>query len=94
MVHVEKTGIIFEDKRYAEKCWTHALEALVELADLKDALQVDCSLNAALFANWKKVKDWTEKSRYQQKTQAEAQELYGNITNDPDGVLPWIRVRW
>jgi hypothetical protein len=34
LARVEQTGIIFEDKKFAEKCWTHDLETLVKQADL------------------------------------------------------------
>lgn len=94
MRHVENTGAIFQDKRYSEKCWTHDLEALLELAGLTATLQADTAVNADLSRNWVIVKDWTETSRYEQKTQAQAQTIYDAITNDPHGVLPWIRIRW
>ena len=51
-------------------------------------------MNAALFTNWAATKDWKETSRYEQKTQPEAQTLYDAIAKDPDGMLPWIRTRW
>ena len=40
------------------------------------------------------AKDWTEISRYERKTQVEAEELYKAVTNEPDGVLQWIRKSW
>jgi HEPN domain-containing protein len=94
MVHAEATGVIFQDKKYSEKCWTHDLEDLLALANLKPTLDADVAANAALSANWAVVKDWKETSRYEQKTQAEAQAMYDAIANNPDGVLPWIRIRW
>lgn len=94
MAHVESTGAIFQDKKYAEKCWTHDLEALLALASLQAALDADAAANAALSLNWSEAKDWEETSRYEQKTQAEAQTLYDAVANHPNGVLPWIRIRW
>jgi hypothetical protein len=94
MAHIEATGVIFQDKKYAEKCWVHKLETLLELANLKPTLDADTAANPALSGNWGITKDWEETSRYQQKTQPEAQMLYDAITNHPDGVLPWIRLRW
>ena len=38
---VEETGIIFKDKKFAEKCWTHRIEDLVTQADLKEKLGLD-----------------------------------------------------
>ncbi len=94
MAYVESSGVIFQDKKYAEKCWTHDLEALVQLADLRPRLDQDLAVNAALAANWAEVQNWEETSRYEQKTQFEAQLLLDAITNNPDGMLPWIRLRW
>lgn len=37
MAHVEAAGAIFQDKKFSEKCWTHDLEELVKLANLKPA---------------------------------------------------------
>jgi HEPN domain-containing protein len=95
MAHVEAVGAIFQDKKFSEKCWTHDLKELLKLANLEPTLDADAAANAALFANWTLAKDWKETSRYEQKTQAEAQAMYDAVANDPDGVLPWmIRIRW
>ncbi len=94
MVHIEATGAIFQDKKYSEKCWTHDLEDLLALANLKPTLDADAAANAALSANWSVAKDWKETSRYEQKTQAEARAIYDAVASDPDGVLAWIRIRW
>jgi hypothetical protein len=85
---------IFQDRRYSEKCWTHDFEDLLMLANLNPILGTDVAANAGLYANWTMAKDWKETSRYEQKTQWEAQALYEAITNKPDGVLAWIRKRW
>jgi HEPN domain-containing protein len=94
MAHVESTGAIFQDKKYSEKCWTHDLEALVALAGLEVVLDADLAANPALDANWTVVLDWEETSRYEQKTQAEAQALYDAVANHPNGILAWIRNHW
>jgi len=44
--------------------------------------------------NWGVVKDWTEESRYERKTQAKAQKLIAAITDAAHWVLPWIRQHW
>lgn len=50
--------------------------------------------NPGLGQNWQLVKDWSEKSRYQMKTQADAEALYLAIANSANGVMQWIRARW
>jgi HEPN domain-containing protein len=90
MAHVEANGAIFQDKKFSEKCWTHDFEDLIDLANLEQILDADTAANA----NWIKAYDWNEASRYEQKSQLEAQTLYDAIANNPDGVLAWIRIRW
>ena len=94
MVYVETSGAIFQDKKYSERCWTHDLEDLLALANLRPSLDAEADANAALFVNWAVAKDWKETSRYEQKTQPEAQAMYDAVADNPDGVLEWIRKRW
>jgi HEPN domain-containing protein len=86
--------VIFEDRRFSEKCWTHSIEALVKLAGLEAVRSADTSANHALRDNWLIVKDWSETSRYETKSHWVAKKLYKAITNKTNGVMPWIRVRW
>lgn len=91
---VEETGVIFTDKKFAEKCWTHRIEDLVRQANLEPKRGQDIGANPALGGYWGVVEAWTEVSRYQQKAEADARELYEAITNDPDGVFRWIQQHW
>src|SRR5688572_26697682 len=68
--------LIFEDKRFSEKCWTHVLPQLLELADLKEVLAADMAMDLDLRTNWEKVKEWGESSRYTRKTKNSAEELF------------------
>jgi len=91
MGYVEASGVIFQDRRFSEKCWTHDPEALLFQANLKPALDALRAVNANFAANGDDLKDWGETSRYQQKTQAQAQALYNAMTANPDGVFQWIQ---
>ena len=82
------------DRKFVEDCYTHNLEKLLKAAGLKPALHADTLANPTFAGYWGVARDWRETSRYEQKTQFEAQQLYDAITNNPDGVLPWIRIRW
>ncbi len=86
--------VIFQDRNFSSSAWTHDLESLLIVADLKAARDSDASVNNTLYTNWQQVKQWNEKSRYEQKTQAEAQRLFDAVTNPTDGVMQWIRARW
>ena len=94
LAFVERTGVIFQDKKFLEKCWTHDIEALVKAADLEMTRGLDISANPDLGANWLVVKDWSEVARYQQWTEFQARKLYEAVTETANGVLPWVRVHW
>ena len=82
------------DRKFVEDCYNHDVERLGKAAGLKPALDADVAANRVFANNWRTARDWKESSRYEAKTQSEAQELYDTITNTPNGVLPWIRLRW
>ena len=98
-----ETGGVFKDKKFAEKCWTHDFGELVGLAGLKDelndALQTSATISGgspqgAFYTFWEIATDWNEISRYEDKTQVDAVDLYEAITHDPEGVLKWIQKYW
>jgi hypothetical protein len=89
--------MLFRDRGYLKSladCWTHDLEKLIDLSGLKPEFGKACGANPVLDTNWGVAKDWEETSRYEQKTKSEAEELFNAITNEPNGVLPWIQARW
>jgi hypothetical protein len=91
---VEETGIIFTDKRFAEKCWTHRIVDLVKQADLEPRRGQDIAANPTLGGYWGVVETWSEASRYEQKTEREARDLYEAVANQADGVFRWIQQHW
>jgi cell division inhibitor SulA len=89
--------MIFKDKEYLKRlgaCWTHDLDQLLRLADLQGQRDADGSANANLLGNWGVVLGWKETSRYEEKTQPEAEKLYAAITENLDGVMSWIKRYW
>jgi hypothetical protein len=86
--------VIYENRKFSNDAWTHDIESLVVVADIKVDRDNAALANPALALNWLRVKDWTEKSRYEQKTQFEAQRLFDAVTEANNGVMQWIRVRW
>lgn len=94
LVFVDNTGVIFTDRKYAEKCWTHSLDTLVALADLETARSQAVAANPAFGRNWLTVSNWGELSRYQQKAEGDARELLKAITDPANGVMQWIRIYW
>jgi HEPN domain-containing protein len=86
----------FPDKTFAQKSFTHNLLELVDLAGLKLQLQLDTTpvANSALGINWQIAKDWNEKARYEQKTEAQAKRLVEAVADEVNGVLKWIKIHW
>jgi hypothetical protein len=94
LAYVERSGMIFQDRKYAEKCWTHDLELLVDLAGLKADRDAHEAVDAEYAANWQTVQKWNESSRYVRNTEAKARELFDAITDKKHGVLSWIKAHW
>ncbi len=84
----------FPDKDLAFKSYSHNLEQLITIADLKRDLDHLTRNNTNFAVNWNIVKDWNEKSRYEIKTQVQAQDLYNAINNRTNGIFRWLRQHW
>ena len=84
----------FPDKRFAEKCFTHDLERLLDCADPDDQLKTDMKTDPIRLRHWKTTILWEEASRYERKPQAEAEMLYNAITDPTHGVLTWLKRNW
>ena len=90
----QNPDVVFRDKKYSGRRWTHDIGNLVALADLRADRDADALTNPALGVNWFRVQGWSEAARYEGKPEPEAREFYGAVTHDENGVLPWIRGRW
>ena len=80
--------------KFIHDYYSHEIEKLVKTAGLTAQRDADAAADPDLQANWQVVKDWSEESRYERKTAAEAQRLIAAITDAAHGVLPWIKRRW
>lgn len=89
-----QSGLIYEERKFAQELWTHDFETLVRLAGLKADLDAAELANRALERNWLTVLKWNEKARYLQKTQTEAELLFEAVADPMNGVMRWIRIHW
>lgn len=94
LAYIDQTGIIFEDKKYAQNCWTHDIEDLVRQAGLTIERDKAAGTNIPLGQNWMVAKDWSEASRYRTSTKLQAEKLFHALTEKTDGVLPWVKNYW
>jgi hypothetical protein len=89
----QKKRFEFPPKRQiVDKMYGHNLSTLLDLAGLKTQLDTAIAANADLAANWNTVKEWTVESRYET-SGLNGRDMYNAVTG-PNGVLPWIRLRW
>ena len=86
--------VIYQDRKFSNDAWTHDIESLLIVADIKAVRDADALANNPLYQNWQRVKQWDERSRYLRKTQIEAQLLFDAVTDPNNGVMQWIRARW
>lgn len=84
----------FPDKEFAQRCYTHKIETLVEVGGLASQRKSDMAANPTLGTSWLVVKDWDEKSRYQLWTEPQARKLFAAVTDPTHGVLQWIEGHW
>ena len=82
----------FPDKRTVLESYTHILLQLARVA--KVDVDARSRENIAFATNWTTVKDWTEESRYELRTEQQALELMEAITEPNAGVLAWLRLHW
>lgn len=95
--YLGESAAVFGEAGYLKNlqdCWTHGLLKLVKLAGLDDEFGRARGSNPLLEGFWTTVKDWKESSRYAEMNEAEAKALYEAVTDNPNGVLPWIQTRW
>ncbi len=85
--------VLFSTRRYVEDCWSHDINKLVKPAGLEKQLEL-ATTSGDFKLNWRMVESWTERSRYETKSEKEAKDLLAAITDTADGVLPWLKSLW
>jgi hypothetical protein len=84
----------FPDKKRVDASYTHNLRELLRLTELDGKLW-DLARKDKVFENaWKIVALWSEGSRYEEHTLAEAEKLIEAIGARNHGVLRWIKLFW
>jgi HEPN domain-containing protein len=84
----------FPDKRIADKCHTHKLTQLFDLASLQTLFDKEIKTNRQLEVNWAIVINWSEESRYSKHEKQEAEDMFNAISELNGGVFEWIRQHW
>lgn len=84
----------FPELERVRESWNHDLEKLIKTAGLEPDLAKTRKASQEFEANWRTVTDWNVKSRYEKKTQQEAEAIYTAATEPQYGVLQWIGRHW
>ncbi len=84
----------FPDKKRTLDAYTHDPEFLVNAAGLKTKLDAEKKSDAVFRTFWILVKDWSEQSRYETYSEAQARQLFNAVTDRQHGVFRWIRKNW
>ena len=84
----------FPDKDLAMKSYSHIIGDLVKAAGLDVQRQNEQNSNQDFAVNWSIAQRWRETSRYESKSQQEAEELFTSIISRKGGVLRWIQQHW
>lgn len=90
--NIECTGELFEDRKFAEKCFTHDFNKLLDASDLDDDRDARGRADPAFEINWSVVEQWSERDRYYSKAEVDARSLIEAITNPTSGILPWLKI--
>lgn len=94
VARIEREGVIFEEKRFIEKSWTHNIDALVDAAGLQPQRIRAVTMNSTFGGYWLLVTAWSESDRYRWRTEAQARRMYEAVADHANGVLSWIRTHW
>ncbi len=74
--------------------YTHRLGELYISAGLRKFFDKEISKNNNFKNNWSYVKEWNEESRYELKTQKDAEDIINAISDPKEGILQWIKKYW
>jgi HEPN domain-containing protein len=85
---------VIPDKNFVAAVYSHKLEDLLGLAEIKEQLQDEMKADAPLSAAWAVASKWTETSRYDLWDQFAAASMIEAVGDQEHGVLQWLKKRW
>jgi hypothetical protein len=84
----------FPDKERVNASYVHDLEKLIGVAELKLEKEKKEREDLEFSTNWAVVKEWSEKSRYRERSEKEAHDLFFAVSDKLHGVLQWLQQHW
>jgi HEPN domain-containing protein len=87
-------AVTIPDKDFVNATYSHNFRNLAGTAGLSADLRSREQADAGFAANWGVVTSWSPDARYARATQQQAEELLQAISDEDNGVFPWIRAFW
>ena len=84
----------FPDLKVAQESWGHDLAKLAKAAALDEKLTEATNRDSDLNLNWTIVTKWKADSRYQRRSQAEAEALSSALEDRKHGIFRWLKRHW
>jgi hypothetical protein len=84
----------FPDKNTVNQSYTHDLTQLLKVGGLEASLDKAAKGDRHLEVNWTILKDWSEGSRYERRSQSEARDLLKAVADRQSGILTWLKRHW
>jgi HEPN domain-containing protein len=84
----------FYDKNLARKIFQHNLAELANYVRLSAVIEQSGRIGLVFERNWAQVSLWSEESRYETRTQTEAEEMIKAVQDPDHGVMQCIRQYW
>ena len=84
----------FPDKQRAIDSFVHDLVRLSRVARVDELLTAASGSNRLLERNWDFAKGWSPDSRYAQIHRSTAEAMLKAVSEETNGVLPWIMQYW
>ena len=84
----------FPDKKAVDAAWTHELGRLLKVAGLEPAFEAEGKQDRLFDLNWQLVTQWNERSRYERRSQNQAEDLFLAVSDPDHGVLECTKRYW
>jgi hypothetical protein len=84
----------FYDKNLAKNIFKHDPAELANYARLSSRIEQSGKDDPAFARNWALVSSWSEETRYESHTRAEAEEMIAAVQDPDHGVMQCIRRYW
>lgn len=83
------------DRKLVNDLYTHELNKLLTVAELKPEYDKVSKANPDFELNWTIVKDWSEQSRYTSGiTKNRVKDFQSAVLSRKNGILPWLQKWW